>query len=140
MGDNSSNLKKMIRIYKPNGLDWMNFALSRRNPYTFHHIVSRSNGGGDDIQNGAILTRKAHDLLHILEYVCPLAYLDLEELFIEINISKKTPDGDIIKKIDNILHSVFFENVYKFIIDTDLSEYSDIYYEKRKTRIKRLRK
>ncbi len=140
MGDNNYNLKKMFKIYKINGFDWMNFALTRRNPYTFHHIVSRSNGGADSIENGAILTRKAHDLLHLLEYICPDAYRKLQIIFTEINVSRKAPSEEHIHEIDEILHDVFSGNGYEFIIDVDLSEFSDIYYGNRKSKVKKLRK
>ena len=141
MGDNNKNLKKMLKIYQPNGYDWMNFVLTRRNPYTFHHIVSRSDGGEDDISNGAILTRRAHDLLHILEYICPFAYDDLEDIFIRINESGKPLTDEMIREVDNILYSVFTKDGYEFKIDVDLSEYIDIYYhQERKRKIKKIRK
>ena len=41
----TSYLKTMLNIYKPKGVDWMNFVLKRKNPYTFHHIIPKSNGG-----------------------------------------------------------------------------------------------
>ena len=48
-------LRIMIDIFQPEGIDWMNFALSKSNPYTFHHIVEKSKGGDKSIDNGAIL-------------------------------------------------------------------------------------
>lgn len=140
MGDNNKNLKIMIKKYKPDGFDWMNFALTRRNPYTFHHIVSKSSGGGDRVENGAILTRRAHNLLHILEYVCPEAYQDLQNIFISINRSNKPISNEFIKAIDDILHAVFEKNGYEFIIDADLDEYMDNYYGTNKNKVKKLRK
>ena len=132
MGDNNRNLKKMLKIYRPNGYDWMNYALTRRNPYTFHHIVSKSEGGTDTIRNGAILTRRAHDLLHLLEYICPDAYDDLEEVFIMINDSNRPPINEIIERVDEILFFVFTKQKYEFKVDIDLSDYSDLYYRQEK--------
>ena len=140
MGENNSNLKKMIKIYKPNGIDWMNFTLSRRNPYTFHHIISRSDGGDDAIENGAILTRRAHDLLHILEYACPEVYEKLNALFTEINANRKAPNEEIKKEIEEILHDIFEGSIYETTIEIDLSDFSDIYYGNKKYRMKKLRK
>lgn len=140
MGDNNENLKRMLKIYKPDGVDWMNFTLSRKNPYTFHHIVSRSDGGIDDISNGAILTRKAHDLLHLLERVCPDAYMDLEEIFILINERRKPVSDEFIEKIDEILYRVFTQDKYVFDSDFDLSFYIDLYYNMEKKKKKILRK
>ena len=140
MGDNNRNLKIMIKKYKPDGFDWMNFALSRRNPYTFHHIVSRSDGGGDSVLNGAILTRRAHNLLHILEYVCPKAYQDLEDIFIRINCSNKPVTNELIKEIDDIMHAIFTNDGYDFIIDTDLDDYIEFYYGSNRNKVKKLKK
>ncbi len=140
MGDNNKNLKLMIRKYKPDGYDWMNFTLTRRNPYTFHHIISRSDGGEDSIDNGAILTRRAHDLLHLLEYVCPDAFEDLQNVFIRINQSHKCVTDDDICEIDDILYGVFNQEGYKFNIDVDLSRYIDLYYGIKKNKVKKLKK
>ncbi len=140
MGENNRNLKKLIKIYKPDGYDWMNFALTRRNPYTFHHILSRSDGGKDLVENGAILTRRAHDLLHLLEFVCPEAYNDLQIVFDKINKSYKPLTEDIIYEIDTILYNIFNKENYAFKIDTDLSEYIEMYYKTKNSITKKLRK
>jgi hypothetical protein len=92
-------LRIMIDIYQPEGTDWMNFALSKSNPYTFHHIVEKSKGGEKIIDNGAILTRKAHTFLHTLENVCPDAYRDLQNVFVKINASKKPVTEEIVGEI-----------------------------------------
>ena len=140
MGDNNRNLKKLIRIFKPDGFDWMNFVLTRRNPYTFHHIKSRSDGGEDLVENGAILTRRAHDLLHLLEFICPEAYNDLQNVFIKINKSHKPLTEDVIYEIDDILYNILNKEYYEFRIDMDLSEYRDIYYKTKNSITKKLRK
>ena len=132
MGDNLDNLKLMIRKYKPDGIDWMNFVLTRRNPFTFHHIVPKSDGGEDSVDNGAILTRRAHDLIHILEIACPDAYIDLQNVFIKINESKHPITDDVLEEIDDILYNVFTHSGYDFKIDVDLSLFSEIYYKNSK--------
>ena len=138
--NNISNLKIMIKKFKPNGIDWMNFVLTRKNPFTFHHIISRSIGGEDSIENGAILTRKAHDLIHILEYACPDAYNDLQEIFTEINSSNTNPKYEILNKIDDILYNVFNHEKYEFLVEVDLSNFENIYYNHEKKVIKMVRK
>lgn len=121
-------LKSMIKIYKPDGIDWMNFVVTRRNPYTFHHIKEKHNGGDDSIQNGAILTRMAHDLLHILEFACPNAYDDLQNIFYRINSSLKQVDEDTYEEIDDILYKVFVGEKYDIDDNIDLSNYANFYY------------
>ena len=93
----------------------MNFSLSKRNLYTFHHIVSRSIGGVDAINNGAILTKKAHDLLHLLEIVCFDASIDLQNIFIGINESNCPPTVEIKGEIDEIMYHIFIQDIYIFI-------------------------
>lgn len=43
-------LVDMIEIYKPNGIDWMQYKLAKNNPYTFHHIKEKRNGGKYEIR------------------------------------------------------------------------------------------
>ena len=125
-------LRIMIDIFQPEGIDWMNFALSRDNPYTYHHIVEKSKGGDKSIDNGAILTRKAHTLLHALEKCCPDAYNDLQNIFFKINDTKKPVIDEYIKEIDEILFKALISHEYAYVDDTDLSYYSFLYYEGRK--------
>lgn len=125
-------LRIMVDIFQPEGIDWMNFAISRDNPYTYHHIIERSKGGDKSIDNGAILTRKAHTLLHVLEKVCPDAYNDLQNVFLKINDSKKPILDDYIREIDEILYKVLISHEYEFTDEMDLSNYNGLYYEGRK--------
>ena len=125
-------LRIMVDIFQPEGIDWMNFALSRDNPFTYHHIVEKSKGGDKSIDNGAILTRRAHTFLHTLEKVCPDAYNDLQNVFLKINDSKKPVLDEYIKEIDEILYKVLISHEYEYTEDMDLSNYSGLYYEGRK--------
>ena len=125
-------LRIMIDIFQPEGIDWMNFGISRDNPYTYHHIVERSKGGDKSIDNGAILTRRAHTFLHTLEKVCPDAYNDLQEVFSKINDSKKPVMEEYIREIDDILYKVLVSHEYEFLEDMDLSSYNGSYLEGRR--------
>lgn len=78
-------LKQMLEIYQPDGIDWMGYKVSRKNPYTFHHIQERRNGGRSVISNGAILTKQAHAYLNYLEQFCPMAYDEYQAIFKWIN-------------------------------------------------------
>lgn len=75
----------LLEIYKPQGIDWMSFQITKKNPYSFHHIRKEENGGKLIVNNGAILSKKSHRLLNWLEETNPLVYLDWEELFLLIN-------------------------------------------------------
>jgi len=122
----------LIDIHKPNGFDWMNFKLTKNNPYTYHHIVERRNGGPRTLDNGAILTSIGHNLLNILDIYCPDAYNDLQNVFTKINSSKDSPTDEIIGEVDNILYRVLVSKEYKFLQKVDLSKYRRIYQENRK--------
>lgn len=78
-------LIELIAIYKPNGRDWMDFQITKKNPYSYHHIKKKSDGGQMSFENGAILSKKSQMLLHWLEVKYPLIYLDWEELFYQIH-------------------------------------------------------
>lgn len=95
-------LCQLMRIFETKNLDWMGYKVSKKNPYTFHHIVERRHGGKLTIENGAILTRIAHDHLNYLEAYVPEAYDDWQRFFRYIN-SKREPltkeDYELIKLI-----------------------------------------
>ncbi len=103
-----TTLLLMNYIYNPDGYDWMNFKERQGNLYTYHHIQERRNGGHKTVENGAILTHRAHDLLNMIEVRCPKIYDQLQEVFRRINASNEPPTNDDIKEIDLILYRVLF--------------------------------
>lgn len=102
----------MVEIYEPNGIDWMGFHESRKNPYTFHHIQEKKNKGDVSIKNGAILTKYAHQLLNILENVCPKAYDDYQNLFRYINNTHAPLTDDILEDIYGMMLDTFYYQDY----------------------------
>lgn len=78
-------LIEMINIYQPNGIDWMGYQMTPNNPYTFHHIVEKRDGGKYEIDNGAILTQQAHRYLNFLDAYSPEAYEEYQKIFRFIN-------------------------------------------------------
>ena len=125
-------LKIKLEIHKPDGVDWMNFRLSRDNPYTLHHIKEKRNGGSNSLDNLAILTKTAHKLLNVLDKKCPDAYNDLQQVFMKINASGAPPTEVIINEIDNILYKVLISHEYNMLEETDLSNFIGQYQEGRK--------
>ena len=97
-----SVLCQMIRIFKPKNMDWMGYKITNKNPYTYHHILERRYGGKEVVENGAILSRNAHDHLNYLEVFVPEAYDDWQRFFRYLN-AKMEPltkeDLEIIKLI-----------------------------------------
>lgn len=82
-------LVQLIRIFEPNGKDWMGYKVTQNNPYTYHHIKERRYGGGATIDNGAILTKEAHDRLNWLELYVPESYDDWQRFFRYVNSLKR---------------------------------------------------
>lgn len=82
---------------------WMMYKLTRKNPYTYHHIHEARNGGKVTIDNGAILTRLAHDDLNELEKYAPYLYDELNFMFKELNVTRKPPTKEYFKEVNGIL-------------------------------------
>ena len=64
-------MKEIVRImineWKIKNVGWMGYKVSRDNPYTYHHIEKKENGGKETLKNGAVLTDIGHKYLHIVE-------------------------------------------------------------------------
>lgn len=102
-------LNQLIRIFEQKNIDWMGYKVSRSNPYTYHHILERRYGGKLTIDNGAILTREAHDHLNYLEAYIPEAYDDWQRFFRYVNAKKKPlskEDYELMKTI------AYYETLY----------------------------
>lgn len=82
---------------------WMAYRLTKKNPYTYHHIHEARNGGKVTIDNGAILTRFAHDDLNELEKCAPYLYRELNSMFKELNGTRKPPTKEYFKEVNGIL-------------------------------------
>ncbi len=122
-------LKILIDIFQPDDVDWMNFTLTKSNPYTFHHIVEKSKGGEKSVDNGAILTRRAHTFLHTLEKACPEAYNDLQQVFAKINGTRQPITQDIVNEIDDIIEKILVTHEYECKEEIDWLPYCEPYYK-----------
>lgn len=61
-------LRLMINQYNIHKIDWMGYKVNKDNPYTYHHCyVKKEHGGKETIENGAVLTKIAHEYLNIIE-------------------------------------------------------------------------
>ena len=107
-------LQDLLDIFRPDGFDWMNFVLTKGNPYTYHHILERYNGGKRSIDNGAILTKRAHRFLNMLQLFYPDAYDDLQNVFRRINGTKEPVTQEFVDEIDEILKKVLITKEYEF--------------------------
>lgn len=103
--------REMIKIYKPLGYDWLNYKVTQSNPLTFHHIEKRTDGGKEEISNGALITEVGHQYLHIIEYRELETYLLLNKMFKLINTQKTAPTPEQRELMEFILKD--FEEKHK---------------------------
>lgn len=93
--------EQMISIYGEGC--WMGYKLTKKNPYSYHHIKEARNGGRVSIDNGALLTRAAHDDLNLLDEHARSLYCELNNLFKELNQTRKPPTKEYFKEVNGVL-------------------------------------
>lgn len=101
----------MINIYNLKKTCFMGYKTSRENPYTYHHIKKRCHGGEISIKNGAILTKYAHEYLHIIESKDVELYEYINNVLMQINEQMHEPLERQIKAIWYMLE--IFEEQHK---------------------------
>jgi len=104
-------LIQLIDIFQPNGVDWMNYRLTKSNPYNFHHIIKKEHGGKAKVENGAILTATAHQYLHLIEHYEYQLYLELNSMLEVINQQQYPPYIRQRLYIEQVLS--YFENKHQ---------------------------
>lgn len=77
----------------------MSFKIDKNNQLTYHHIKKREDGGKNEISNGAILTKNAHDFLHTIEIKNINIYNQINDLLKEINKCNGTCSNDYLEQI-----------------------------------------
>ena len=98
----NNRTKGLIKIFKPNGRDWMLYKVTKDNPYTFHHIEERKNGGKYTLDNGALLTHNAHELLNVMEKNDIELYEMWQKLFRDISKTQAHPTMEHIDRMKEL--------------------------------------
>lgn len=93
----------MLKIYKTSKKDWMGYRVCKNCKLTRHHIFKSVYGGASDISNYALLIPIAHEYLHQLEFKDHEAYIELNNLFRELNDSLAPPTPEYYKKVNKVL-------------------------------------
>ena len=96
--ENQIVLLEMVEIYKPENMDWMQFQITKKNILTLHHIKKVCEGGLATIDNGAILTKKAHRALNIVEAIDYILYDEWNKLFMLMNQAKQPPCDEYVRE------------------------------------------
>lgn len=119
---NKKVLDEMLKIFNYPKKDWMGFTITKKNYISYHHILEKRNGGIESVDNGAILSRTSHLLLHKLEDINYDLYLNWQVLFLDINASKKPIDEyyyneiEALKKETKIFFISLKDERYKSLI------------------------
>lgn len=82
--ENQLLLQKLVKIYQPNGYDWLSYQITKKNILTLHHIIKVADGGELSLENSALLTKKSHKSFHICENKDFILYCEINEFFKEI--------------------------------------------------------
>lgn len=92
---NTIALAMMLKIYGPITVDWMGFKIDESNPLTFHHIHKKSEGGGTKLENGALIGKKSHRYLNILEVYRPELHDEWNVFFATVNESRRPMNEEL---------------------------------------------
>ena len=99
---NKKVMIEMLKIWGYPKKDWMGYPITKKNYVSYHHINEKRNGGLETVENGAILTRTSHLLLHRIELLNYDLYLKWQLLFLEINASRRPLDDYFLAKIGHL--------------------------------------
>lgn len=102
----------MLEIYQPTDFDWMHTTITKGSVFTLHHIREQNCGGATAIDNCALLLKKSHKLLNMLESRDYDLYFAWNELFMDINVSKLPPSEEHVKEMI-LLKSKTKKAIYK---------------------------
>ena len=104
-------VKEMIRIYKPKGICWLGYKITKKNPITYHHCITKAcDGGKRNLENGALVSKIGHQYLHLTEVYDYEVYRELNNIFQEINMQGHTPTKEQYMMINECLK--YFESRY----------------------------
>ena len=91
-------------------LDFMGYRIKKTHDLTYHHlIIPKRNGGEESIENGAILIKRSHKYLHLIEKKDDDIYIELRNLLIKENKIGKL-ELVILRDINKLLNE--FEKKY----------------------------
>ena len=90
--ENQILLPKMLEIYQPTEFDWMCTPVTSGSVWNIHNIYEKHYGGDTTLDNAALLLKKLHQLLNMLESRNLDLYFEWNQLFMDINVSKCPPN------------------------------------------------
>lgn len=95
---------RLIKIFEITDTCFMGFPLTKDSRFTFHHCIKKEDGGTNSIDNGAVLTREAHELLNYIEMNYYDIYYKINEKLKEISNGKKHPTKEQLYEIKSLIN------------------------------------
>ena len=77
----------------------MHLAITKNNSLTIHHIQEVACGGSTTLDNAALLGKKYHRILNMLESRDYGLYFAWNDLFRDINVAKRPPSDEYVKEM-----------------------------------------
>ena len=109
--ENQILLPRMLEIYQPTEFDWMYTPINSGSVWTIHHIYEKHCGGNTALDNAALLLKKSHQLLNMLESRNLDLFFEWNQLFMDINVSKCPPTDEFIREM-KILRKKTKKSIY----------------------------
>ena len=89
LNENKVLLQELIRIYKPTEIDWLSYQITKNNGLTVHHIDELCEGGKTTLSNLALLTKRAHRAMNMVEKKDIYLYVLINEFFYRLAQEQK---------------------------------------------------
>ncbi len=105
-------MREMIKIYQPDGFDWLSYQITRQNILTPHHVVKVADGGLTSIDNLALVTKKAHRALNMCESRDFVLYSEINDFF-RIIIAYGAPLDESLKRESKVYKEALVRTLYK---------------------------
>ena len=110
--ENQLLLQELVKIYQPDGFDWLSYQITKSNILTLHHVIKVADGGLLRVDNSALLTKKSHRGLHMCESRDYILYSEINDFFREI-IEAGAPLDDYLKNESKEYKRVLTKTLYK---------------------------
>lgn len=101
--------KLMIKIWSMERMDWLGF--ENLEQYSFHHIKKKCDGGEKKMNNGAILHKSSHELLHTIEHYDLDKYIYLNKILKDVNTQRFLTTKEQLEQIRLVL--IEFQKEYE---------------------------
>lgn len=113
MTEEKKLIKELIIIFDIKDIDFLGYPITKDNPLQYHHIVFKQNGGKTTLDNGSLLTAKAHSLFHKIVNNQYITSKKITREFKKLNESKMPPTKEYYENIKNFLEEFQIKEIRK---------------------------